>query len=146
MHDQILQDLLQPFSPLSSTHQAGTHTQQATLPHLSAPGVHPTPLPMTPLWTETEAAHLGLHPFSLPSQPNQRAHPSLCTSRVPQAKPLPLPCTHAAKPPPTCSEHVALDTPPFSTPRSPPVDFVHARLLHTTPAAHWRSHPCPLAR
>jgi hypothetical protein len=144
MHDQILQD---PPSPsLPSPPLTRRVPEPSKPPHLSAPGVHPTPLPSTPLWTETEADHLGLHPFSLPSRPNERTRPPLCISRVPQASQPPLPCTTTAKLPPTRSEHVTLGMLRKPTLHPSSVTLDHAQLLNTSPAPYWRRRPPPLAR
>jgi hypothetical protein len=146
LHAMILQNLLKILlSPL--LHSPGGYLNPAGHP---TPPVSPWGAPyLSPLalaLVETEADHLESPTPSLPLRPNQRAHPSLCISLSPQASPLPLPCTTAANPPPTRSVHVTPGTFPFSTPRSLLVLFLHARELHRTPALHWRSRPCSLAR
>jgi hypothetical protein len=107
---------------------------------------HPYPSLLALVMAEPETGHLELHPFPLPSRPNERAHLSLCISLSPQASPLPLPCTTAAKPPPTRSVHVTLDTLPIPTLLSLSVTLVHAREHHATPTPHWRRHSLPLDR
>jgi hypothetical protein len=61
-------------------------------------------------------------------------------------EPAPSPVHHRRQSTPTRSMHITPGTFPFSTPCSLSVLFVHAHELHRTPALHWRSRPCSLAR
>jgi hypothetical protein len=141
----LARSLPTPLSPLHHSPGGYAHpTAPVTLPR--SPTGAPYPPPFALALVAPEAAHLVLPTPTLSPRPSKHAQHPPCTSRVPQASLLPLPCTTTAQSPPTRSGHVCLDMLPILTSRPLSVPLVHAREPKTTPAPYWRSRPYSLAR
>jgi hypothetical protein len=144
MHKILTRSLPTPLSPLHHSPGGYAHPTAPVTP----PG-SPTGAPYRPLFAlalaAPEIAHLELPTPSLSPRPSKRVQYPPCTSRVPQASPLPLPCTTTAQPPPTRSGHVCLGTLPIPNSCTLSLPLAHAREPETTPAPYWRSRPYSLA-
>jgi hypothetical protein len=141
----LARSLPTPLSPLHHSPGGYAHPTAPVTPPRSPMGA-PYPPPFALALAAPEAAHLELPTPSLSPRPSKHAQHPPCTSRVPQASPLPLPSTTTAQPPPTRSGHVCLDTLPILTSRPLSVPLFHACEPETTPAPYWHSRPYSLAR
>jgi hypothetical protein len=139
------QDLLQPLSPLSSTHQAGRHTPPTLLTHLTAPRVQPNPLHRPCSGQGPRSSTSSSTPPLCPSdQTNAR-------SSTPALRVFPRRARfHSRAPTPPKHPQPALATSIWTRAKTLhhalPVPLVHVREPGTTPAPHWRSYSPSLAR